>query len=632
MQGSSVDNYFSKRDKLPVPFSNFNPMLRFPLQHNGFFHHGFNNFRFPPTSAFSSNMNQPHNMSSASPSHHDVKDSVQPPVLPASPSVSNLQSQGSVLHPATTSSPCDLRLHASVNREKIHASATSIPSSPVNIFSSKAPSNSTRINSARQVSNDSTPKGSRKRRNVGEDGKSPSFAPTIPTVVTIENPCLAFIRSELFRVPQGDVIDSAVVSFGIDELKQAREILYKKTGTIKYTYHGPHDPATSHQKSSHCVANIINKIVDLDRNNSQFDMKYVCAASDLHRLMNLNNFKTDSAKFDHRLSQVENELKSLRSSFQSKNPAPANPVAWPSVGSASNVRPSHQPGIGISSSRMQLINTMSSSSAVSSPNKRRRTDASQLENMHGARSQMNGSNSHSTLKGKPPNKANLKGAELHEVFLFNFDEDSTTEAVLKHFQSHDVSVKGVRFRCHPDSAVKKFVMKIQRKDDFEKVINALPAYTGCRWYDPFHRPTPGDRPQGFYNNGRSITGPRLQLVNSVQVTPHRSAEPSSPHPDHLSRMDDSFGSPPKSSPRANSSGRSPPPAAGHMVSNMIKPITASSGEATTPVVTTHNRFTPLEGAPGSPNFNIGGPISIPTPAVATDGVKLPPHPTDNNGS
>ena len=85
------------------------------------------------------------------------------------------------------------------------------------------------------------------------------------TELFIENPVLTYIRSQMFRLSQAEVISLTSANFGFDELKVAREALFRKSGTRTYKYVGPNDPATQVEKSNHCCAGIISKLQDLQK-------------------------------------------------------------------------------------------------------------------------------------------------------------------------------------------------------------------------------------------------------------------------------------------------------------------------------------------------------------------------------
>ena len=307
-------------------------------------------------------------------------------------------------------------------------------------------------------------------------------------------------------------------SFSLDELKAAREILYRKSGTKTYSYKGPNDPATAHEKACHCTASIIAKMQELEANCSQTIYTYVCSAGDLLRvsvLMNLSINGNNGNNLEKRLQVVENKLKTFE--INTRLNATVNQWPLPSV--------ANPPG---SSNRLDLIKEMINSAPVSSPNKRKRTDDNKSNNREdwqemGKRNKVVKSGSQPVLRGKPPAGSVSRGSgDLFEVFLYNYNVDATPNAVLKYFKGEGISAYHVRFRCHPDSPMKRFVMKIGVRDDIEKIVLALPEYTGCRWYDPVNPPDPDNRPRGFYNNSRRITGPGVSFPAPSRGTPTRS--------------------------------------------------------------------------------------------------------------
>ena len=88
--------------------------------------------------------------------------------------------------------------------------------------------------------------------------------------INIVNGTLCFINSQLQRLDQDSVIKSISKNFSLEEIKAARELLFKSTGTKAYNYRPPNEPCTLSDKSSHCVASIIHKIKDLDNGESKY--------------------------------------------------------------------------------------------------------------------------------------------------------------------------------------------------------------------------------------------------------------------------------------------------------------------------------------------------------------------------
>ena len=83
--------------------------------------------------------------------------------------------------------------------------------------------------------------------------------------IMIVNTVLSFLKSESFRKDHS-VIASVVKFFSLEEIMDCREELYRKTGCKRYQYRPPADPASTNEKSTHCVSSIISRCVELEKN------------------------------------------------------------------------------------------------------------------------------------------------------------------------------------------------------------------------------------------------------------------------------------------------------------------------------------------------------------------------------
>ena len=283
------------------------------------------------------------------------------------------------------------------------------------------------------------------------------------------------------------------------------------TGSKSFRYQGPHDVSA---RPKQCVASIIGKIQELHKGNQP--VNYVNSAADLFRLSNMlsNSDSTGvSNSLEQRLLRLELDVKYLKTS-----PSLQNPAAIPT--------PRFKPGVD---KRQSLLKSLSSPSVTSSPStdspsKRRRTgepviqserssDSANTESWSTVHHKKNGikPGSNHVPRGKAP-----RNQESLEVFLFRYYEEETPDSVLKYFKDMGVnSAHHVRFRCRPDSDTKNFVMKIRDKEDFNKIVLAIPEYTGCRWYVPGPPPVQGDRPPGYFNYGGKIQGPGIDDIISA---------------------------------------------------------------------------------------------------------------------
>ena len=77
---------------------------------------------------------------------------------------------------------------------------------------------------------------------------------------------------------------------------------------------------------------------------------------------------------------------------------------------------------------------------------------------------------------KADQSSNLCGVQLHDVFLFNYDPESTEEQVKEHFTNKGVRVHSVKQKSHPDADAKSFLMRIKNKEDFDVIINNVPLF------------------------------------------------------------------------------------------------------------------------------------------------------------
>lgn len=405
----------------------------------------------------------------------------------------------------------------------------------------------------------------------------------------IYNACLSYMRSLLLRNNHQDVINNTVINFTLDELNDARELLYRQSGTTKYRATSLHDPATAHARSSHCAESIVNKISDLEKTKSL--PMIVCAAEDLFRIMDFSSRPTDlECKLEERLSSLERDVQALKSS-KSDASFPALPPTYVDV-----------------SSRQSLLNKFSQHQSAArersdSTSKRHRSMDEEPENPNKKKKVPVywGGNS-SVAK----DSSDLGGPELHDVFLFNYRINVDDAKVRMHFEN--VGVKVVFFKRISKDAhyIKNFLMKIPIKDDFQKIIDNLPPRTGARWFvqnsDPRQEPS-------YFNKQMPV------LHSNAQTTPARQSP-------GLSHQSDRFFTPlaSRSHPVSNLIHSSPSifsPArdiadnnpASSPSGDQVEMATDTESPAVESTIPTSNSFEVLSTLT-SPEFAIGGPLSL----------------------
>ena len=96
-----------------------------------------------------------------------------------------------------------------------------------------------------------------------------------------------------------------------------------------------------------------------------------------------------------------------------------------------------------------------------------------------------------------------------EVFLFNYTQTATEEAVKNHFFSNDIEVISVMQKSHPESYFKSFRMKITERSDFDKILKCLPYHTAARWFVRLRHNRNGNMP--YHVMERKIATPRTSV-------------------------------------------------------------------------------------------------------------------------
>ena len=428
-------------------------------------------------------------------------------------------------------------------------------------------------------------------------GVTPKSATSSPTIVV--NACLAFIKSEKQRKDQPAIIEAVSKHFTLNEIKSAREALFRGAAVGRYSYRPPNNPSTAHQLSAHCVGSIISKLNELEHERDQPHIKIVCPAEELFNLMNVHMLMynpVESCSIEDRVNQLEREVKVLKFSANSINQWKPKPPVTPV------------------NSRQNLISDIRNSNYPSTPgsaSKRPRSMdldpwAEVARKKNGVRPQKR---SKPSFWGKEGTVAStdLVGAEINEVFLFNYRNIATEEVVKRHFEKHQINVLKVYQRSKEGSDVKSFVMKIVNKADFEKVVTVLPWQTGARWYER-QQSDPAQRPSAYFNKVRDSDAFLLDRPAADTVTPaaqYRGASaasvsqqyytpsrgPDTPVTAVSTRVsDEALCTPVRSATKTPT---------GFSVTSMITPLTATSSMSSAPAFRT-----------GGPLSNVGESMSL----------------------
>ena len=316
-----------------------------------------------------------------------------------------------------------------------------------------------------------------------------------PLTTVITNACLSFIKSEMNRKNEFHIIETTTQNFSYEELKEARKVLFVSSDQPKkYMYRQLPDPASNKEKAAHCTNSMIIKLKELESSSST--LQIACLAEDLYRLSQIRNSTISNVEL--RLAELETDMKEMKAfkNQSAQQMSTSNHIQSAPLYNEALHSKNQAPSGNIN--RYSLLKEVTSNERQrsSSINKRNRsTDELPWNKIDRKRPKTQSFWNH-TASAAPCTE--LLGCDFPEVFLMGYNYKATPEVVKKHFMSHKIKVIRVTLRTRPENPTKSFVMKIENKDDFEKITQVLPYKTGARWYESgnFDFQT---RPRAYYN-------------------------------------------------------------------------------------------------------------------------------------
>ena len=403
-----------------------------------------------------------------------------------------------------------------------------------------------------------------------------------PEPVMIINTILSCIKSELFRKDQRSVMELIVWNFSLEEIKIAREQLFRASGSVnqKYIYKPPNDPASTNQISEHCVFSIMAKLNELDAKSHI--VKFACPAEDLYKITALSAADKKDSDYEERLSSLERRVNNIENKgniIQPQFPALSNENQFPALMNQNQATaPPNQ-----RSNRSTLLSEILKSQKPATPGSAKRPRDNRNNEWIQVTNRRNNKPRPPAVWGKNvPKSKELLGAKFFKVFLFNYQNSATPELVKDHFIEAGVRIVDVNLRSAPDREIRSFVMRIKFKEDYNIILENLPSRTGARWYvekkDFIWNPYTPDTPtaKDFTPRRESIfTSPKQPSAKRQNTRPYHNGTPN----DHNSgTQQDSV-----AQQRLSIIDK---------VSNMITPISTTVSDARTP------------------SFQIGGTVSL----------------------
>ena len=345
----------------------------------------------------------------------------------------------------------------------------------------------------------------------------------------ILNACLSFIHSLMLTKNKGFVQEETLSGFDLQEIKKARKVLFIFCEpTEKYAYNGPNQ-SSDREKATHAFETTFKKMKELDA--AQNKIVFACPSHELHLLPQ----KVADIHSPCRLEfeRMQNDLQELKRTFHSFTNilTSKQSLPVPNLGLGLNDI-STEPAPAISAQMRERINSSSSmgkrrklsenaddyisceedadnddsfqfqgpqrrkiarrdkkiddksaspaqkSAAVTTRRSSPILNTTRLQNKREAVWGKGKSNAASSFRGVP--------LKVPQSFLYKCDPGSEEGDVKEHLKSEGIKVTSVKQISNVSARYKSFVVSVEKREDFDKLISGLhiPESVGVRRYFP----------------------------------------------------------------------------------------------------------------------------------------------------
>lgn len=343
-----------------------------------------------------------------------------------------------------------------------------------------------------------------------------------PQSVNIRNACLSVVHSHMSSKDKFFIREKICSLFNLEEIKQAREVLYKSCDpNTVYRYQGPHKKtATDRDKVNDAFEGIFSKLIKLDAEDKL--PKFSVPSEDLLKLLSTGDHTPCVAKFDKVHSEIE-ELKKTFHSFvsvvTSSNPTPLQ--AYGKLGTAAIPQEIRKRLTSTGSKRdaselsdNDIFTETENEQDFELPRTQRKKTAKRARVVTPPKDAKSFSEAaKSAPKPKPPaawgtdkSVTTFKSA-ISELFIYNANVSVKSEDVTNWFKLKDVGVRAVEKLSHEYATRTSFKVTPLSNEDYEKILSGqfLPDGIAVRKFIPRR-----------YNAERkeSISGNQFRLRNS----------------------------------------------------------------------------------------------------------------------
>ena len=317
--------------------------------------------------------------------------------------------------------------------------------------------------------------------------------------VCIMNACLAFIHCHMSSRDKNYIKGKVTSSFSLDQLKEARERLFKYAEPTKeYGYRGPNGK-NDRNRLNDAFDGIYTKLVKLDAEDKM--PIFSVPSSDLLKLLTITSHEKEPTNYDEKFLQISKDIDELKQTFHSvvtvitstSQPPPAVKSIPPSVRQRLLSTGSKRSASDMSDEdEISHIETDTQASEGYTYPRQHRRKVKRTKPSSPDSSKPSYSSMAQKKKEKPPSTwgkmkstSSFRGA-VPDVFIYNCHSEVTKEDISDWCQMNNIGLKSIEKKSHQLARRTSFVLSVDTKDNYDLILDGsiLPEGVAARKFIP----------------------------------------------------------------------------------------------------------------------------------------------------
>ena len=355
--------------------------------------------------------------------------------------------------------------------------------------------------------------------------------------INIRNACLSMIHSYMSSIDKLAIREKIFNLFILDEIKEAREVLYTSCDPkTPYRYRGPNKATASvRDKLNDAFEGIYSKLVKLDAEDNL--PKFSVPSEDLIKLLNAKD--GDHSTCDTKFEKVSSEISEIKKTFHSfvKVVTSNNTPDFAKAATGSFHPNSRDRLISTASKRTasdfsdndeNILTETDTDLAFEFPRLQRKKIAKRARVKTPTKEPKSFSEATKTApKPKPPStwgtvkssSASFKSA-VSDIFMHNCDISVLPSDIIDWFKLKEIGVRNVEKLSHEQATRKSFKISPNSKEEYDKILSGefLPEGIAVRQFIP-RRWNPDRKASisGMQNQFRSSSSANVAKPSAIEA-------------------------------------------------------------------------------------------------------------------